>query len=139
VQWWIQFSEAARNFALIVGGAVGIYLAWLRVAAANRQAEAQIESADASVRQADIGRRKLVGDLFLQAVGQLRDDKLEVRLFAVYTLRRIADDEVDYRGAVMELLTAYLRDNQKTHGNDEPHLDIEEIMKIVVPQVSEAP
>jgi hypothetical protein len=139
MQWWLQLSEVVRNVLLLVGGSIGIYLAWLRVSAANRQAEAQIESAEASVRQADIGRRKLVGDLFLQAVGQLRDEKLEVRLFAVYTLRRIAEDETDYSGVVVELLSAYLRDNQKTYGDGPIPVDIEEITRIITRSVEAKP
>lgn len=139
MQWWLQLSEMVRNLLLLVGGGIGVYLAWLRVAAANRQAEAQIDSAEASVRQAEIGRRKLVGDLFLQAVGQLRDEKLEVRLFAVYTLRKIIEDEVDYRGPVIELLTAYLRENGSPHGDAAPPLDIEEITKIVIPRLGQDP
>jgi hypothetical protein len=136
--WWSLLSaEAIRNVILCIGGAIGLYLAWLRVTAANRQAEAQIASAEASVRQADLGRRKLVSDLFLQAVGQLRDDKLEVRLFAVYTLRRISEGEPDYRTAVIELLTAYVRENQNKYGESDPPLDVKEIMKIIAPPVGQ--
>jgi hypothetical protein len=35
-------SEIVRNWAFVVGGAIGLYLAWKRVTAANRQADAQI-------------------------------------------------------------------------------------------------
>lgn len=90
MQSWIQVSEILRNFGLIIGGGIGIYLAWLRVTAANKQADAQRRQATA--RQAELGRHKLVTDLFLQAVGQLSDEKLEVRLFGIYTLRQIVDD-----------------------------------------------
>ena len=73
MQWWISFSEIVRNFGLVFGGAVGIFLAWQRVRAANRQAEAQI-------RQASLARQDHVAELFNRAVGQLQDAKLEVRL-----------------------------------------------------------
>lgn len=92
MQSWIQVSEILRNFGLIIGGGIGIYLAWLRVTAANKQADAQRRQAEATARQAELGRHKLVTDLFLQAVGQLSDEKLEVRLFGIYTLRQIVDD-----------------------------------------------
>ena len=65
---------------ILIGGAIGTYLAWLRMSAANRQAEAQI-------RQADVQRRNYVTELFSSSVGQLRDEKLEIRLFAIYNLR----------------------------------------------------
>ena len=46
MQWWIALSEIVRNFGLVLGGAIGIFLGWQRVRAANKQAEAQIRQAD---------------------------------------------------------------------------------------------
>jgi hypothetical protein len=42
MQWWMSFSEIIRNFGLVAGGAIGIFLAWQRVRVANKQAEARI-------------------------------------------------------------------------------------------------
>jgi hypothetical protein len=123
MQWWIQLVDVVSKVALLVGGGIGIYLAWLRVAAANRQAEAQS-------RQADVQRRNYVTELFSTAVGQLRDDKLEVRLFAIYNLRRIAVDHSDYAQAVIELLAAYVRDNRE-RWEGEPPLDVQEIFRFL--------
>lgn len=131
MQWWIAFSEVVRNLGLVVGGAIGIYLAWLRVTAANQQAEAQRRQAEATARQADLGRHKLVTDLFQQAVGQLRDEKLEVRLFGIYTLRQIVEDYLDYKRPVIELLSAYVRDNPVKWGEGDPPVDIREIFNIL--------
>jgi hypothetical protein len=132
MSWLLQNSEALRNIALIVGGSVGVWLAWLRVTAANRQADAQTRQAESAVRQTETGHRKLVGDLFSQAVGQLRDDKLEIRLFSIYTLRRIAADDPDDRHAVIELLAAYVRAlPTPSDPNAELPIDVEEIMKII--------
>ncbi len=66
MQWWLTLSEILRNIGLVVGGAIGIFLAWKRVTVANRQAEAQ-------TRQAELTRRDHVAELFNRAVGQLRD------------------------------------------------------------------
>ena len=131
MQSWIQVSEILRNFGLIIGGGIGIYLAWLRVTAANKQADAQRRQAEATARQAELGRHKLVTDLFLQAVGQLSDEKLEVRLFGIYTLRQIVDDYPDYKRPVVELLSAYVRENPVKWADSEPPLDIREIFKIL--------
>jgi len=98
---WLNISEIVRNYALVIGGIVGIILAWRRVMAATRQA-------DASLRQADLARRDHVAELFNRAVGQLADAKLEVRLGAVYTLRQIARDFPDLSEPTFELLTTYL-------------------------------
>ena len=45
MQWWYDLSEIVRNLGLVLGAAVGIYIAWQRVQAANKQAEAQIRQA----------------------------------------------------------------------------------------------
>jgi hypothetical protein len=99
-------------------------LAWLRVRAANRQSEA-------SLRQADLARREHVADLFNRAVGQLTDAKLEIRLGAIYTLRQISRDFPDLAGIVVELLTAYLRENRNNYGDSEPPIDVREMINIV--------
>jgi hypothetical protein len=83
---WLVWADVLNKLALPVGGMIGLYLAWLRVEAANRQAEAQIRQADASTRQAELNRRRQEADLFNQAVGQLQSERLEVKLGAIYAL-----------------------------------------------------
>lgn len=80
LEWWVAISEAARNFGLLAAGAIGVYLAWKRITVANRQAEAQ-------TRQAELTRRDHVAELFNRAVGQLKHEKLELRLGAIFTTR----------------------------------------------------
>ena len=125
--WWVLNSEPFKNLLLVVGGSLGLYLAWLRVTAANRQAEA-------ATRQAEVGRRAHVAELFTQAAGQLSDDKLEVRLAAIYTLREIGRDFPDLGGVVFELLSAYLRNHKQVYPIDELPADIEEILRILQEQ-----
>jgi hypothetical protein len=127
MQWWIQLSEIVRNFSnlgLLIGGAVGLYLAWLRVSAANRLA-------DASLKQAELTRREHVAELYNRAAGQLGDAKLEVRYGAILTLRQISRDYPDVTSRVIELLNAYLRENPRDYGDAEPPIDIQEIMSIL--------
>jgi hypothetical protein len=119
--WWLSVSEILRNFGIIVGGLVGIYLAWRRVAASTRQA-------DASLQQAELSRRDHVAELFNRAVGQLADAKLEIRLGAIYTFRQIARDFPDLSGPTVELLSAYLRESARDYGDNEPPVDVREIM-----------
>ncbi len=119
-----DLSEVVRNYAIVVGGAVGIVLAWKRVNAANRQAEAQI-------RQAELTRRDHVAELFNRAIGQLTDEKLEVRLGAIFTLREICRDFSDLSDPVVQLLTIYLTENAVDYGNSNPPADVREIAKIV--------
>jgi hypothetical protein len=117
----LAISEIARNLGLLFAAVIGIYLAWKRVMASTRQA-------DATLAQAELARRDHVAELFNRAVGQLDDAKLEVRLGAVYTLRQIARDFPDLAGPTFELLSAYIRESANRYETDRPPIDIREIM-----------
>lgn len=54
-----------------------------------------------------------ITDRFTKAVAQLGDDKLEVRLGGLYALERIAKDSPKDHWTVMEILSAFIRENSK--------------------------
>jgi hypothetical protein len=114
------FRNAAITFAAIVGAV----LAWRQLSPAALQAK----SANA---QAGLARRAHVVELFNRAAGQLRDPNLEIRLAAIYVLREVAKDFPDLSTPVFELLQAYLRVGNIDYGNDEPPIDVQEIMKVL--------
>jgi len=121
---WLGISEITRNYALVIGGIIGIFLAWMRVSASTRQA-------DASLQQAELARRGHVAELFNRAVGQLSHEKLEIRLGAIYTLRQVARDFPDLSEPTFELLTTYLRESVGAYGDREPPVDVREVMNIL--------
>ena len=121
---WLELSEVVRNIGLVVGGFVGLWLAGMRVLAANRQAVA-------ANRQAELARRDHVAELFNRAVGQLNDENLQTRLAALYTLRQIAEDFPDLTGAVFELLSVSAKDGLPNYGDDEPPPDVRLLMEIL--------
>lgn len=130
---WLQLAEIVYKLGLPIAGAVALFLAYLRVSAANRQAEAQILQAESSIRQIDLGRWKQAIDFFVQSAGQLRDEKLEVRLAAVHTLRKLFDEFEEHRGMVIALLSEHLRDNpQRWSDADHPPADVREITKLLI-------
>lgn len=124
-QWWVDNAEGVKNLLLLVGGGFGFYLAWLRVTAANRQAEA-------AARQADVGRRTHFAELYTNAASRLSDERLEIRLAAIYTMREIAADFPDLGNVVFELLSAYLKHNKQVYPPHEPPADIREIVRILM-------
>jgi hypothetical protein len=128
----IAISEIIRNLGLLVVAVYGLYLAWLRVSAANRQAEANFNQSEAAINQAELSRRGHVTELFNRAVGQLTDPRLEVRLGAIYTLRQIARDFPDLAEPTFDLLSTYLRETAGQYKDDLPPGDIREIMKTLV-------
>jgi hypothetical protein len=117
-------SEILRNYAIVVGGAVGLYFAWKRVTAANNQALSQL-------RQAELAQRVHVSELFNRAVSQLADKKLEVRLGAILTLEQICKEYPDRSGLVIRLLTTYLQKNAVKYGDKKPPADVQAITDIL--------
>lgn len=113
-----------------MAGAVGVVLAWFRVRAANRQAEAQL-------KQAELARREHVAELFNRAVGQLDDEKLHVRLGAIYTLREISKDFPDLTRAVQELLNTYMRESMGPYRDRLPPPDVREIMRMLFDRIED--
>lgn len=72
-------------------------------------------------------------EIFNRAIDQLGSEKLEVRLGAIYTLKRISRDPqyVDYRVPILETLAAYVRERSRDDTNAEPTADVREIMKFL--------
>ena len=126
----VALSEIIRNLGIVLAGAIGLYLAWRRVSAATKQADAQI-------RQAELTRRDHVAELFNRAVGQLKDEKLEVRLGAIFTLRQVCRDFPDLSDPVVQLLTTYLRESSPDYGDQEPPVDVRAIMAILRDQLEQ--
>jgi len=77
--------------------------------------------------------------MFNRAVDQLGSDKLEVRLGAIYTLKRLSRDPqyADYRVPILETLSAYVRERTRNDENTEPAVDVREIMALLTEELSE--
>jgi hypothetical protein len=72
------------------------------------------------------------------SVGQLSDPKLEVRLAAVYILREVANDFPDLSNPIFQLLQAYLRAGDIDYGDEEPPIDVQEIIKLLRDKLGES-
>ena len=77
--------------------------------------------------------------MFNRAIDQLGSEKLEVRLGAIYTLKRISRDPqyIDYKVPILETLAAYVRERTREDTNAEPAVDIREIMRFLSESLSE--
>ena len=128
---WVALSEIVRNVALTVAAAVGSILAWRQLSPAALQARS-------ANTQAELAGRAHVTELFNRAVGQLSDPKLEVRLAAVYILREVANDFPDLSNPIFQLLQAYLRAGDIDYGDEEPPIDVREIIKLLRDKLGES-
>ena len=118
----LEFSEIVRNFGLVVGGFIGLAIAGWRSFAAHQQSKA-------ALKQNELAQRDQVAETFNRAINQLGDDKLEVRLGAIYTLKGIAREHESegYKQSVIEILSAYIRERTKDVTYTEMPIDINEI------------
>jgi hypothetical protein len=134
IEIWTAISEIVRNLGLLLAACAGLYLAWRRVTAADRQSDAALE-------QSEFSRRGHMMDLFNRAVGQLGHSNLEVRLGAVYTLEAIAKDFTELRVPVLNLLSAYMRVSSKQFDDDniqdEWPVEFSEIFRILTSDIGE--
>jgi uncharacterized protein YjbI with pentapeptide repeats len=67
--------------------------------------------AAATWRTVQVTREGQITERFTRAIDQLGSKSLDVRLGGIYALERIAKDSSADRGPVMEVLTAYVREN----------------------------
>ena len=84
-----------------------------------------------------VAREGQVTERFTRAIGQLGDDKMEIRLGGIYALERIAKDSKKDYGPIMEILTAYVRknaprkENHKPQPDEKPPTDIQAILTVI--------
>ncbi|MDB9474437.1 pentapeptide repeat-containing protein [Dolichospermum circinale] len=79
--------------------------------AANKNAEAANKNAEAANKNAEAANQKQITERFSKAIEQLGSDKPEIILGGIYTLERIARDSEPDQWTIMEVLTAFVRQN----------------------------
>lgn len=120
-----------------LGGMVlllGAYLTWRQIQVAREGSRAELQ----------LSREAQITERFVQAVDQLGSEKLAVRIGGIHALARIARNSDPDRGAIMELLAAFVRANAPwPPGDDSPYprdLPVIEVphLPIRVPDIQEA-
>lgn len=97
-------NEARKTLSQIIGGFVviiGLFISGASLITTQREAE----------KNRTLALEGQITDRFTKAIGQLGDEKLEVRLGGIYALERIAKDSPKDHWTIMEVLTAYVREN----------------------------
>ena len=113
--------ESLKVLGLFISGGaviVNVYFAGRRAEAmeetakaTNRNADAANKNAEAANRNAEAANQKQITERFSKAIEQLASDKPEVILGGIYTLERIARDSAPDQWTIMEVLTAFVRQN----------------------------
>jgi hypothetical protein len=91
---------------LLTGAAFAASMTYRQVQATREQIR---ETATASRNQLQLSERGQVTDRYTKAVEQLGHEKAPVRLGALYSLERLAQDNPEYRQTVVDVFCAYLR------------------------------
>ncbi|MBD2299473.1 pentapeptide repeat-containing protein [Nostoc sp. FACHB-190] len=107
-------AKVLKTIGTIFGGLailINAYYAAKRWEAMDKSAMAANESAKAALKNAEAAQDKQITERFAKAIEQLGSEKIEVRLGAIYTLERIAKDSAKDHWTIMEVLTAFVREN----------------------------
>lgn len=120
---WAYWSEVVRNYAIVAGGAAGLWLAWRRGQSLSLQASA-------AQNQAKIADRGHASALFHDAVKNLNDDKLETRLGSIYTLEQLERDYLEFSNPVLMVLSAYVRESAVPEERDITDVEKSEIIRL---------
>ncbi|MCF2151161.1 pentapeptide repeat-containing protein [Desmonostoc muscorum LEGE 12446] len=107
-------AKALTTLGTIFGGfavLINAFYAAKRWEAMDKTAEAANKSAEAALQNAKAAQDKQITERFAKAIEQLGNEKIETQLGAIYTLERIAKDSKDDHWTIMEVLTAFVREN----------------------------
>ena len=94
----------------------------------------RVLAAEETVRVAEEGQ---VTERFTRAIAQLGDKEMAIRLGGIYALERIAKDSEKDHGPIMEVLTAYVRENATKEGRyaaeaaQKPTTDIQAVLAVI--------
>ncbi|CEJ44384.1 pentapeptide repeat-containing protein [Umezakia ovalisporum] len=127
-----------RNQVLTTSGMVFLGLAVLinayyaakRTDAMDRNAMAAEKSNEISIRNSQISQDKLIVERFMGAINQLGHEKIETRTAAIYVLERVAQDFPQEHWTIMEILTAFVRENAPIQTNEEEEKSLERLQPI---------
>jgi hypothetical protein len=143
-------NDARATLAQILGGLAvlfGLYIAWRNITAttenlelANKNFELANESFEITNKNFELVKEGQITERFTKAIEQLGatdnqgKPKLELRLGGIYALGRIARDSERDHWPVMEVLTAYIRENaqrKRLPADDSLSTDIQAILTII--------
>ena len=123
---------------------VGLYLTWRRIVATEKNVSVAQENVSVALTNVRVAQENVrvaeeghITDRFTKAIAQLGDKEMAIRLGGIYALERIAKDSEKDHGPIMEVLTAYVRENAPRQQEDPqketetPPTDIQAILTVL--------
>lgn len=118
----LQITATAFGGLLLV---INAYYAAKRAEAMDKTAIAAAETLEISRKNAELTEDRLITERFSRAVEQLVNDNIAVRLGGIYSLERIAKDSKKDGLTILEILTAFVRENADFKERSSAHLEAE--------------
>jgi uncharacterized protein YjbI with pentapeptide repeats len=106
--------DAARGRVLTFGA--GLFAAGALVYT-GRNFTLSRRTVELTLRTIQLAEQGQVTDRYAKAIEQLGSEKLDVRIGSIYALDRIARDSAEDQPAVMEVLTAFVREHSREPGH----------------------
>ncbi|MEH1885230.1 pentapeptide repeat-containing protein [Nostoc sp.] len=115
IQEKIQYRNQALTTTAIVflasAAMFNTYYSAKRAQAMHKNAIAAEKNLEISLQNAKLNQDRLTSERFMGAIAQLGHDKIETRTGAIYALERVAQDFPKEHWTIMEILTAFVREN----------------------------
>lgn len=105
-----QGMSSTATFFLGIAVMVNAYYTAKRAEAETKNAIATERSNEINQRNLEVMRSRLITDRFMTAVSQLGNEYTATRAGAIYSLERVAHESVKEHWTVMEILSAFLRE-----------------------------
>jgi uncharacterized protein YjbI with pentapeptide repeats len=125
-------NQSRATLAQILGGAaigIGLYYTWRRITISEEDLKATQENLKVAQESLKVTQENLqvtqkvaqdnlkvaqegqITERFTRAIDQLGNEKMDIRLGGIYALERISNESKEDYWPIMEILTAYVRNN----------------------------
>lgn len=115
--YWADNREDLNSLFLTTGALIGIPFFIWREVSMHRSAKAATQQASTAferhIEQTKADNERRITDSFTKAVEMLGRSELEVRLGAIYALKRIAESSQSDRQAILDIISAFVRNSAK--------------------------
>jgi len=133
-EWLQRVNEARATLVQTIGGLiliVGLFFTWRTVRTTEKNLKV---SQEATAKNLEIAQEGLVTQRFSRAIELLGSDKLGVRLGGIYALERVARESRRDHWPIMEILTAFARENASWKHGDPPQAirtDVQAVLTVL--------
>ena len=128
--WQLEQVALVQVIITVIGLGLTLYFT-------RRQTMATEKSTRVAQDNVRVAQEGQVTERFTRAIEQLGHGEMEIRLGGIYALERLAKDSEKNHGRIMEVLTAYVRENaprqeEDTHnGAKKLPIDIQAILTVI--------